>query len=56
VIVNKLIHALLLAIAVLAVLAAAAPTLGRLAGALVPCIVAAGIVIALLRIVWFYTR
>ena len=34
----------------------AAPTLVRLAGAVVPLIVALGIVAAVLRIVWFYTH
>lgn len=33
-----------------------APALTRLAGALVTLIVVVGLIVALLRIVWFYTR
>jgi hypothetical protein len=42
--------------AVLAVLDAAAPALGRLAGALVPLVTVLFIGVAVLRAVWFYTR
>lgn len=51
-----MIQTLLLVLVGLAVLAAASPALGRLASALVPLVVVVGLVIALLRIVWFYTR
>jgi energy-converting hydrogenase Eha subunit C len=53
--VNKLIQASLLAIVGLVVLAAASPALIRLAGSLVTPIVACGIVVALLRCVWWLT-
>lgn len=53
---NKLIQALVLVLVGLVVLVAASPTITRLAGALITPIVACGIVVALLRCVWFYTR
>jgi hypothetical protein len=40
----------------LVVAAAAGPTLLRLAGALMPLVLVVGIVVAVLRMVWFYTR
>jgi hypothetical protein len=40
----------------LVVLAAAAPILLRLAHTLVPLVLVAGVVVAVLRLVWFYTR
>jgi hypothetical protein len=54
--VNRLIQTLLLVFAGLAVLAAAGPELGRLAGALVPLVTVLFVGAAVLRIVWFYTR
>ena len=53
---NKLIQTVLLVLVGLAVLAAASPALTRLSGALVPLILVVGIVVAVLRAVWFYTR
>lgn len=53
---NKLIQAALLTAVGLAVLAVASPALIKLAGALVPLVVVVGIVVAVLRAVWFYTR
>jgi len=52
---NKLIQAALLAVVGLVVLAATSPVLIKLAGALVTPIVACGIVVALLRWVWWLT-
>ena len=40
----------------LVVLAAAGPALSRLAGALVTPILVGGVVVAVLRLLWFYTR
>jgi hypothetical protein len=54
--VNKLIQGILLILVGLVVLAAASPTLTRLIGALVPLVMVVGIVVAVLRLVWFYTR
>lgn len=53
---NKLIQALLLVIVGLVVLAAAGPTLAKLAGALIPLVLVVGVVGALLKWVWFYIR
>lgn len=53
---NKLIQAILLVLVGLVVLTAAGPTLIKLAGALVTPILVGGIVAALIRCVWFYTR
>lgn len=53
---NKLTQAILLVLVGLVVLAAASPALIRLAGALGAPVVTCGIVVALLRCVWFYTR
>jgi hypothetical protein len=52
---NKLVHAILLALVGLVVLAASSHALVALAGALVTPIVACGIVVALLRCVWWLT-
>lgn len=40
----------------LVALIAAGPTLACLADALVPLVLVVGIVVAVLRVVWFYTR
>jgi hypothetical protein len=40
----------------LGALLAAGPALARLAGALVPLVLVVGVVTAVLRLVWFYTR
>lgn len=52
---NKLTQVILLMLVGLVVLAAASPALIRLAGALVAPVVAGGIVVALLRCVWWLT-
>jgi hypothetical protein len=54
--VNKLIQATLLVLVGLVVMAASSRALIALAGALVTPILVVGIVVALLRCVWFYTR
>ena len=53
---NKLVEALLLGIVVLVALAAGGPALSRLITALVPLVLVVGIVVAVLQLVWFYTR
>ncbi len=53
---NRLIQSTLLGIVGLVVLVAASPTLLKLAGALIPLVLAVGVVVALLKCVWFYTR
>lgn len=53
---NKLIQALLLGIVGLVVVAAASPTLTKLVHALVPLVVMAGVVVAVLRVIWAATR
>jgi len=51
-----LIQAGLMVLVGLVVLAAAGPTLTKLAGALIPLVLFVGVVVALIRCVWFYTR
>lgn len=53
---NKLVQSILLGIVGLVVLAAAGPTLLKLAGGLIPLVLVVGVVVALLKCVWFYTR
>ncbi len=53
---NKSTATLLLVVVALGSLIAATPTLTHLLHALPPVILVAGIVVAVLRIVWFYTR
>ncbi len=53
---NRLAQCLLLAFVGLVVLAAAGPTLTKLAGALVPLVLVVGVVVAGLRLVWCYSR
>ena len=53
---TRLVQLTLLAIVGLVVLTAAAPTITEVIKAVVPLVVAIGIVAALLRCVWFYTR
>ncbi len=53
---NKLIHLALLLLAGLVILAATSQALVALAGAVVTPLLVAGIIVALLRCVWFYTR
>lgn len=52
---SRLVQALLLGIVGLAVLAAASPGLTKLAGALVPLALVVGVVVAVLRCVWWLT-
>jgi hypothetical protein len=53
---TKLLSTLVLLLAGLASLSLAGPALARLAGALVPLVLVIGVVVAVLRLVWFYTR
>ena len=53
---NKLLSSLALIVVGMASLALAGPALARLASALVTPILVAGVVVALLRWVWWYTR
>ena len=53
---NKLISTLVIVVVGLAALAAAGPALAKLTAALVPLVLIAGVVAAVLRVVWFYTR
>jgi hypothetical protein len=54
--VNKLASIAGLVVVGLVTVTVASPALTKLAHALVPLIVAIGIVIAILRLVWWYTR
>ncbi len=53
---NRLTSAAIWLVVALVMLAAAAPILLRLASALMPLVLVVGIVVAVLRLVWFYTR
>ena len=53
---TKLLSTVMLLVVGLAALAVAGPALGKLVSALVPFVVVAGVVAALLRWVWWYTR
>lgn len=53
---NKLLPTLLFVIVGLVALVDAGPTLAHLIGALVPLVLVVGVVVAVLRLVWFYTR
>ena len=53
---TKLISTLALLVVGLVALGSVGPSLTRLVGALVPLMLVAGIVVAVLRLVWFYTR
>jgi hypothetical protein len=53
---NRLASTVLLVIVGLVALADAGPTLTLLVGALVPLVLVVGVVVAVLRVVWFYTR
>ena len=53
---NKLISTLAVVVVGLVALGAVGPALARLAGALVPLVLVVGTVVAVLRLVWFYTR
>jgi hypothetical protein len=54
--VNKLVRAVGLVVVGLAALALAGPTLTRLTSALVPLVLVVGVVAAVLRLTWSYTR
>jgi hypothetical protein len=53
---SKLASVLVLVVVGLVALVAAGPTLTRLVTAFVPLVLVAGIVVAVLRLVWSYTR
>jgi hypothetical protein len=53
---NRLTSVLIWLVVGLVILAAIAPILLRLADALLPLALVVGIVVAVLRMVWFYTR
>lgn len=53
---TKLTQTALLVLVGLVVLAAASPALIRLAAAFVPLVLVLGVIVAVLRIAWFYTR
>jgi hypothetical protein len=53
---TKLITSLAVVILGLVALGAVGPRIAQVIGALVPLVAVAGIVLALLRAVWFYTR
>lgn len=52
---SRLTPALVAAVVLLAVLVSAGPTLVRLAQAATPLVIAAGVVVAVLRVVWVFT-
>ncbi len=53
---NRLPSLLIAAVIALVLLTAAAPLLLELSNAVIPAVVAIGVVVALLRLVWFYTN
>ena len=53
---NKLIQAMMLVLVIVGLVVSAGPTITEVIKAVVPLVVAIGIVAALLRCVWFYTR
>ena len=53
---TKLVAALAFLIAGLVALGAVGPRIAQIIGALVPLVLVIGIVVAVLRAVWFYTR
>lgn len=53
---SKLVNLLLLGIVGLTVLGAAGPAIGRLVSALVPLVLVAGVVVAVLKLIDYYTR
>jgi hypothetical protein len=53
---KHLVSALFLVVVMVVGLTVAAPALTRLMGALVPLVLVAGIVAAVLRLIWAYTR
>ena len=52
---NKLITALIVAIVALAVLVSAGPTLVALMHQLAPLVLAVGLVVGVLRLIWYWT-
>lgn len=53
---TKLVTTLVTVILVLVALAAIGPRITQLMGAVVPLVLVVGIVVAVLRLVWFHTR
>jgi hypothetical protein len=53
---TKFLSTISLVVVTLAALAFAGPALAKLVTALVPLVLVAGIVVAVLRVMWFYTR
>jgi hypothetical protein len=53
---TKLASVLLVVLAIVLALASVGPRIAQIIGALVPLVAVTGIVLALLRAVWFYTR
>lgn len=53
---TKLLSTLVLVVVGLMMLSAAGPTIAHLVNALVPLVLVIGVVGAVLRVVWFYTR
>jgi hypothetical protein len=53
---TKLISVLVTVVVGMAMVAIVAPRLAGLASALIPLVLVLGVVVAVLRVVWFYTR
>ncbi len=53
---TKLASALLVVLAIVVLLAAVGSRIAEIISALVPLVLVGGIVVAVLRVVWFYTR
>jgi hypothetical protein len=54
--VTKLISTLAIVVLGLVALGAVGPRIAQIIGALVPLVLVVGVVVAVLRVVWFYTR
>jgi hypothetical protein len=54
--VTKLISTLAIVVLGLVALGAVGPRIAQIIGALVPLVLVVGVVVAMLRVVWFYTR
>jgi hypothetical protein len=53
---TKLISTLAIVVLGLVALGAVGPRIAQIIGALVPLVLVVGVVVAVLRVVWFYTR
>ncbi len=53
---TKLVSALTIVVLGLVALGAVGPRIAQIIGALVPLVLVVGVVVAVLRVVWFYTR